>query len=145
MNLENKNKYKSFLLILSYLIFSSSSLPLLQGISINNVSASLKGLSFTIFTLFLQIFGEVPSVYLYGLIKNKYKNKKNFALNVTMKYNILGCFLTLLIFIFVCLKKNEKENVEIFNDENNKELEEKEDSEKLDLSRRGSKDNKENE
>ena len=145
MNLENKNKYKSFLLILSYLIFSSSSLPLLQGISINNVSASLKGLSFTIFNLFLQIFGEVPSVYLYGLIKNKYKNKKNFALNVTMKYNILGCFLTFLIFIFVCMKKNEKENVQIFNEENDKELEEKEDSEKLDLSRRGSKDNKENE
>jgi hypothetical protein len=140
MNLENKNKYKSFLIIISYLIFSASSLPLLQGISMNNISTSLKGLSFTIFNLFLQIFGEVPSVYLYGLIKNKYKNKKNFALNVTMKYNILGCFFTLLIFIFVCMKKDEKEKEEIFNKEEKKEVE-IEDSEKLDVSRRGSKEN----
>ena len=140
MNLENKNKYKSFLIIISYLTFSASSLPLLQGISINNVSTSLKALSFTIFNLFLQIFGEVPSVYLYGLIKNKYKNKKNFALNVTMKYNILGCFFTLLIFIFVCMKKDEKEKEEIFNKEEKKEVE-IEDSEKLDVSRRGSKEN----
>ena len=146
MNLENKNKYKSFLIIISYLIFSASSLPLLQGISINNISASLKELSFTIFNLFLQIFGEVPSVYLYGLIKNKYKNKKNFALNITMKYNILGCFFTILIFIFVCMKKDEKEEEKIFkNKEEKKEIGEIEDSEQLDLSRRGSKEFKENE
>ena len=145
MNLENKNKYKSFLIIISYLTFSASSLPLLQGISINNVSTSLKALSFTIFNLFLQIFGEVPSVYLYGLIKNKYKNKKNFALNITMKYNILGCFFSILIFIFVCMKKDEKEEEKIFKKEEKKEIGEIEDSEQLDLSRRGSKELKENE
>ena len=57
-----------------------------------------------------------------------------------MKYNILGCFFTLLIFIFVCMKKDEKEKEEIFNKEEKKEVE-IEDSEKLDVSRRGSKEN----
>ena len=61
-----------------------------------------------------------------------------------MKYNILGCFFSILIFIFVCMKKDEKEEEKIFKKEEKKEME-IEDSEQLDLSRRGSKELKENE
>ena len=119
--LSDLNKFYLLLLVIAYLILTSSTLPLLQGISINCVSLSLKGFSYTIFSLFLQIFGIVPSIYLYGLLQDKYKDNKNFALNIIMKFNIFGWLLSFLVFGFKCFGNPYIEE-EPFSENDNKNL-----------------------
>ena len=140
--LSNLDKFYLLLLVIIYLILTSSTLPLLQGILINSVRLSLKGFSYAIYVLFLKIFGEIPSIYIYGLLKDKYKKEnENFALNLIMKYNIFGWLMSFLIFGFKCFGNNQNED-EPFSENINKEKELKDvdvSSEKLDSGKEDSK------
>ena len=139
--LSNLNKFYLLLLVIIYLILTSSTLPLLQGILINSVSLSLKGFSYTIYGLFLQIFGIIPSIYIYGVLQDKFKENKNYALNIIMKYNIFGWLMSFLVFGFKCFG-NQNIDDEPFSENNKNEKELKDvdvSSEKLDSVKEDSK------
>ena len=57
-----------------YLVFSSSALPIVQGIIITSVSAKLKGTAFSIANLVQILLTSGPAPFLYGVINDAYKH-----------------------------------------------------------------------
>ena len=57
-----------------YLVFSSSALPIVQGIIITSVSAKLKGTAFSIANLVQILCTSGPAPFLYGVINDAYKH-----------------------------------------------------------------------
>ena len=112
-----------------YSMGASSVIPMIQTICFSSVSASLKGISFTLFNLIIHLFGEVPSSYIYGFLQEKFieenKNNTNIkeqniekkAMSIMMMYSIFGVFFAFLTFCFSCCKFDKKQEKEIFNED----------------------------
>ena len=112
-----------------YSMGASSVIPMIQSICFSSVSASLKGISFTLFNLVIHLFGEVPSSYIYGFLQEKFieenKNNTNIkeqniekkAMSIMMMYSIFGVFFAFLTFCFSCCKFDKKQEKEIFNED----------------------------
>ena len=135
-----ENNYILFLVsCIIYSMGASSVNPMIQSICLSSVSTSLKGISFTIFNLMIHLFGEVPSSYIYGYLQEKFieENKKNNvnkeqniekkAMSLMMMYSLFGIFFAFLSFCFNCCKfENKKHEKEIFNDDDEVELQNQE-------------------
>ena len=95
-----------------YFISCFSCLPILQGICLGYATNSLKAMSLTLFNLFVEILGEVPSTFFYGYIYQKYITiDKKYALRILMYSLFFGLFFSFLTFIFTCIKKNKEKEL----------------------------------
>jgi predicted MFS family arabinose efflux permease len=135
-----ENNYILFLVsCIIYSMGASSVNPMIQSICLSSVSTSLKGISFTLFNLMIHLFGEVPSSYIYGYLQEKFieENKKNNvnkeqniekkAMSLMMMYSLFGIFFAFLSFCFNCCKfDHKKQEKEIFNDDDEVELQNQE-------------------
>ena len=135
-----ENNYILFLVsCIIYSMGASSVNPMIQSICLSSVSTSLKGISFTLFNLMIHLFGEVPSSYIYGYLQEKFieENKKNNvnkeqniekkAMSLMMMYSLFGIFFAFLSFCFNCCKfDHKKHEKEIFNDDDEVELQNQE-------------------
>ena len=66
-------------------------------------------MSLTLFNLFVEILGEVPSTFFYGYIYQKYITiDKKYALRILMYSLFFGLFFSFLTFIFTCIQKNKE-------------------------------------
>jgi hypothetical protein len=104
----------SHFIYLSIIYFMScfSCLPILQGICLGYSRISLKAMSLTLFNLIVEIFGEVPSTFFYGLIYEKYKNiDKTYSLRLLMYSLFVGLFFSFLTLIFTCIRKNKEREI----------------------------------
>jgi hypothetical protein len=95
-----------------YFISCFSCLPILQGICLGYATNSLKAMSLTLFNLFVEILGEVPSTFFYGYIYQKYISvDKKYALRILMYSLFFGLFFSFLTFIFTCIKKKKEKEL----------------------------------
>ena len=69
--------YSFCAMVLLYLIFNSSSLPMIQGIIITSVSTELKGTAFSIANLFTMMLTSGPAPVFYGFINDTFHGHKN--------------------------------------------------------------------
>lgn len=60
---------------LFYLIFNSSSLPMIQGIIITSVSTELKGTAFSVANLFTMLLTSGPAPFFYGIMNDIFLEK----------------------------------------------------------------------
>lgn len=90
-------------LIIVFLLFCSTTLPMVQGICLSSISQSLKGTAFSFANMIINIFGVIPSTYIYGYLHNSFKSTDpKFAMNCFMKYMCVGAFFSLVTLILKC-------------------------------------------
>lgn len=86
-----------------YVVLCASAKPMIQGLCITSTTQSLKGTEFAIANLIINLFGIVPSPYLYGILHDKFKKNDNrFAMGCLMKYFILGVIINFAAVILKC-------------------------------------------
>ena len=108
-----KQLYPFCFITTMYLVFSSSALPIVQGIIITSVPAKLKGTAFSIANLVQILCTSGPAPFLYGVINDSYKHVfPGMAMLFIMSCACVG--IVVIIFLIISrhrmLKRIEKDN-----------------------------------
>ena len=102
--------YSFCAMVLLYLIFNSSSLPMIQGIIITSVSTELKGTAFSIANLFTMMLTSGPAPVFYGFINDTFHGHKNAGMLAIMLCCCLGLLFILGMVFYRYKMYNELEN-----------------------------------
>ena len=95
-----------------YLFFSSAVIPLETGIIINSLQPKLRGDGFSVMNFLLNLTGNLPASYVYGLLDDNFKEKnKKFAMTVCMLYNWFSLVTLSIAAIFRYRKKDPEEAI----------------------------------
>lgn len=102
--------YSFCAMVLLYLIFNSSSLPMIQGIIITSVSTELKGTAFSIANLFTMMLTSGPAPVFYGFINDTFHGHKNAGMLAIMLCCCLGLLFILGMVYYRYKMYNDLEN-----------------------------------